>query len=176
MLIIAPRKQRGHFGGWPVTEVRPRVERRVSGVTRAIDTTPDGGEARGSEWETSNGVGKGGKRAAGEAERRDGGRVGDGFRGKEAFRDVKGESKVAREGGSGGAYQVPALKPPPCHQANVKDYKKTSTLELVVFLDELYIISVATGGTKSNISTIGAYQFDDFHLKEKAQKLSFFNW
>ncbi|KAK8623812.1 hypothetical protein V6N13_065175 [Hibiscus sabdariffa] len=103
MLIIAPRKQRGHFGGWPVTEVRPRVEWGVSGVPGAIDATPDGGEARGSERETSDCVGKGGKRAAGEAERRDGGRVGDGFRGKEAFRDVTRESKVAREGGGGGA-------------------------------------------------------------------------
>ncbi|BBG92544.1 peptide transporter 3, partial [Prunus dulcis] len=33
-----------------------------------------------------------------------------------------------------------------------------------------------TGGTKPNISTIGADQFDDFDPKEKNQKLSFFNW
>ncbi|KAK8703910.1 hypothetical protein V6N13_047552 [Hibiscus sabdariffa] len=101
MLIIAPGKQRGHFGGRPVTEVRPRIERRVSGVSGAVDAAPDGGEARGGERETSNGVGKRGK-TAGEAERRDGRRAGDGFGGDEAFGDVKGESKVAREGGRGG--------------------------------------------------------------------------
>ncbi|KAL0392697.1 UNVERIFIED_CONTAM: protein NRT1/ PTR FAMILY 5.2 [Sesamum radiatum] len=33
-----------------------------------------------------------------------------------------------------------------------------------------------TGGTKPNISTIGADQFDEFEPKEKAHKLSFFNW
>ncbi|GMJ01994.1 ARABIDOPSIS THALIANA PEPTIDE TRANSPORTER 3, NRT1/ PTR family 5.2, peptide transporter 3 [Hibiscus trionum] len=71
---------------------------------------------------------------------------------------------------------VPGLKPPPCHQANVEDCKKASTLQLAVFFGGLYIIAVATGGTKPNISTIGADQFDDFHPKEKAQKLSFFNW
>ncbi|GJZ36371.1 NRT1/ PTR family 5.2-like protein [Tanacetum coccineum] len=37
-------------------------------------------------------------------------------------------------------------------------------------------IVVGTGGTKPNISTIGADQFDDFDPKEKNQKLSFFNW
>ncbi|KAK8548659.1 hypothetical protein V6N13_054563 [Hibiscus sabdariffa] len=71
---------------------------------------------------------------------------------------------------------VPGLKPPPCHLANVEDCKKASTLELAVFFGALYILAVGTGGTKPNISTIGADQFDDFHPKEKAQKLSFFNW
>ncbi|KAE8734979.1 Protein NRT1/ PTR FAMILY 5.2 [Hibiscus syriacus] len=71
---------------------------------------------------------------------------------------------------------VPGLKPPPCHQANVEDCKKASTLQLAVFFGGLYIIAFATGGTKPNISTIGADQFDDFNPKEKAQKLSFFNW
>jgi len=40
----------------------------------------------------------------------------------------------------------------------------------------LYIIALGTGGTKPNISTMGADQFDDFEPKERAQKLSFFNW
>ncbi|KAL9667821.1 hypothetical protein QQ045_002189 [Rhodiola kirilowii] len=40
----------------------------------------------------------------------------------------------------------------------------------------LYTLTIGTGGTKPNISTIGADQFDDFHPKEKSQKLSFFNW
>ncbi|XP_017975434.1 PREDICTED: protein NRT1/ PTR FAMILY 5.2 [Theobroma cacao] len=71
---------------------------------------------------------------------------------------------------------VPGLKPPPCHQANVDDCKKASTLQLAVFFGALYTLAVGTGGTKPNISTIGADQFDDFHHREKAQKLSFFNW
>ncbi|XP_010058991.2 protein NRT1/ PTR FAMILY 5.3-like [Eucalyptus grandis] len=33
-----------------------------------------------------------------------------------------------------------------------------------------------TSGTKPNISPIGANQFDDFDTKEKAHKLSFFDW
>ncbi|GLT77702.1 hypothetical protein SLA2020_492640 [Shorea laevis] len=71
---------------------------------------------------------------------------------------------------------LPSLKPPPCAQSNVEDCKKASTLQLGVFFGALYILAVGTGGTKPNISTIGADQFDDFHPKEKAQKLSFFNW
>ncbi|XVF38508.1 hypothetical protein REPUB_Repub20aG0108000 [Reevesia pubescens] len=71
---------------------------------------------------------------------------------------------------------VPGLKPPRCHEANVEDCKKASTLELAVFFGALYTLAIGTGGTKPNISTIGADQFDDFHPKEKAHKLSFFNW
>jgi peptide/histidine transporter 3/4 len=40
----------------------------------------------------------------------------------------------------------------------------------------LYVLAVGTGGTKPNISTIGADQFDEFDPKEKLQKASFFNW
>ncbi|XP_059653278.1 protein NRT1/ PTR FAMILY 5.2-like [Cornus florida] len=75
------------------------------------------------------------------------------------------------------AVSVPGLKPPPCAaDVNPADCKKASTLELGVFYTALYILGVGTGGTKPNISTIGADQFDDFEPKEKAQKLSFFNW
>ncbi|GLT42119.1 hypothetical protein SLA2020_161390 [Shorea laevis] len=71
---------------------------------------------------------------------------------------------------------LPALKPPSCTQSNAGDCKKASTLQLAVFFGALYTLAVGTGGTKPNISTIGADQFDDFHPKEKAHKLSFFNW
>ncbi|XP_059653258.1 protein NRT1/ PTR FAMILY 5.2-like [Cornus florida] len=75
------------------------------------------------------------------------------------------------------AVSVPGLKPPPCAEdVNPTDCKKASTLELAVFYTALYILGIGTGGTKPNISTIGADQFDDFKPKEKAQKLSFFNW
>ncbi|KAL5729580.1 hypothetical protein ACHQM5_002510 [Ranunculus cassubicifolius] len=71
---------------------------------------------------------------------------------------------------------ISALRPPPCHEANVADCKEASTLQLAVFYTALYILAIGTGGTKPNISTIGADQFDDFDPKEKVQKLSFFNW
>ncbi|XP_027118855.1 protein NRT1/ PTR FAMILY 5.2 isoform X1 [Coffea arabica] len=74
------------------------------------------------------------------------------------------------------AVSVPGFRPPPCHAANVSDCPKATTLELAVFYTALYILAVGTGGTKPNISTIGADQFDDFDPKEKIQKLSFFNW
>ncbi|GLU08211.1 hypothetical protein SLE2022_251350 [Rubroshorea leprosula] len=71
---------------------------------------------------------------------------------------------------------LPALKPPSCTQSNAGDCKRASTLQLAVYFGALYTLAVGTGGTKPNISTIGADQFDDFHPKEKAHKLSFFNW
>ncbi|KAL5542326.1 hypothetical protein UlMin_010036, partial [Ulmus minor] len=74
------------------------------------------------------------------------------------------------------AVSLPSLKPPPCHDLNIENCKKASTLQLAVFYGALYTLAIGTGGTKPNISTIGADQFDDFHPKEKAQKLSFFNW
>lgn len=71
---------------------------------------------------------------------------------------------------------LPGLKPPPCKDVNSQDCKKASTLQLGIFFAALYTLAVGTGGTKPNISTIGADQFDEFEPKEKAHKLSFFNW
>ncbi|KAB5545132.1 hypothetical protein DKX38_013244 [Salix brachista] len=71
---------------------------------------------------------------------------------------------------------LPALRPPPCNDANTNNCREASTMQLAVFFGALYTLAVGTGGTKPNISTIGADQFDDFHPKEKAHKLSFFNW
>ncbi|PIN23005.1 H+/oligopeptide symporter [Handroanthus impetiginosus] len=73
------------------------------------------------------------------------------------------------------AVSVPGLRPPPCPNPNTTEPKAT-TLELTAFYSALYIVALGTGGTKPNISTIGADQFDDFNPKEKAQKLSFLNW
>ncbi|KAK9087807.1 hypothetical protein Syun_030201 [Stephania yunnanensis] len=69
-----------------------------------------------------------------------------------------------------------SLRPPPCHEEDVTKCKQASPLQLGVFFTSLYILSIGTGGTKPNISTIGADQFDEFDPKEKAHKLSFFNW
>jgi len=71
---------------------------------------------------------------------------------------------------------LPSLKPAECHEMDVTKCKKASTQTLIVFYTALYILAVGTGGTKPNISTIGADQFDDFDPKEKELKLSFFNW
>ncbi|XP_054807777.1 protein NRT1/ PTR FAMILY 5.2-like isoform X2 [Prosopis cineraria] len=69
-----------------------------------------------------------------------------------------------------------SLKPPPCTDTDVTMCSKASPLQLAVFYGALYTLAIGTGGTKPNISTIGADQFDDFDPKEKVQKLSFFNW
>ncbi|KAK7356635.1 hypothetical protein VNO80_15910 [Phaseolus coccineus] len=74
------------------------------------------------------------------------------------------------------AVSLPSLKPPQCFDKDVAKCAKASTLQLAVFYGALYTLAVGTGGTKPNISTIGADQFDDFHPKEKFHKLSFFNW
>ncbi|KAL5219126.1 hypothetical protein ABZP36_019810 [Zizania latifolia] len=68
---------------------------------------------------------------------------------------------------------IPSLKPPPC---NGSVCPPVSSLQLGVYFGGLYIIAFGNGGTKPNISTIGADQFDEFHPREKMQKLSFFNW
>lgn len=76
------------------------------------------------------------------------------------------------------AVSVPALKPPSCgHEIKEADCnKEASPFKKGIFYCALYIVALGTGGTKPNISTMGADQFDDFEPKERAQKLSFFNW
>ncbi|KAL8161948.1 hypothetical protein V2J09_013437 [Rumex salicifolius] len=74
------------------------------------------------------------------------------------------------------AVSVPGLKPSPCVSSDATECKKATTVQLAVFFGALYTLAVGTGGTKPNISTMGADQFDEFDPKEKAHKLSFFNW
>ncbi|KAL0693344.1 hypothetical protein Bca4012_060524 [Brassica carinata] len=71
---------------------------------------------------------------------------------------------------------MPGIKPPECSTANAETCEKTSFLQLAVFFGALYTLAIGTGGTKANISTIGADQFDETDPKEKIQKMSFFNW
>ncbi|XP_056172614.1 protein NRT1/ PTR FAMILY 5.2-like [Syzygium oleosum] len=76
------------------------------------------------------------------------------------------------------AVSLPSLRPPSC-ASGIKEEEcnnHASPLHIGIFYFALYIIAVGTGGTKPNISTMGADQFDDFEPKERAQKLSFFNW
>ncbi|XP_061343377.1 protein NRT1/ PTR FAMILY 5.2-like [Gastrolobium bilobum] len=75
------------------------------------------------------------------------------------------------------AVSLPALRPPPCAQGvEDKDCQRASSLQVGIFFFALYIIAAGTGGTKPNISTMGADQFDEFEPKERSQKLSFYNW
>nr|AQX43153.1 NPF family transporter [Pinus pinaster] len=73
------------------------------------------------------------------------------------------------------AVSLPSLRPPEC-KSEYKLCEKASKFQVGVFYSALYILAVGTGGTKPNISTMGADQFDDFDIKEKHQKFSFFNW
>ncbi|XP_057721175.1 protein NRT1/ PTR FAMILY 5.2-like isoform X1 [Arachis stenosperma] len=75
------------------------------------------------------------------------------------------------------AVSVRALRPPPC-PVGVDDANcpRATKLQLGIFFLALYTIAVGTGGTKPNISTMGADQFDEFEPKERHHKLSFFNW
>ena len=75
------------------------------------------------------------------------------------------------------AVSLPALKPPPCAQGMAdEDCQRATSLQVGILFLALYIIAAGTGGTKPNISTMGADQFDEFEPKERAHKLSFFNW
>ena len=73
---------------------------------------------------------------------------------------------------------LPSLKPPSCgkYVTYLDCDKRASSFQVGIFYCALYIIALGTGGTKPNISTMGADQFDDSEPKEKAHKLSFFNW
>jgi len=73
------------------------------------------------------------------------------------------------------AVSLPSLRPPEC-ESDSNLCEKASKLQIGIFYLALYVLAVGTGGTKPNISTMGADQFDAFDPKEKHQKLSFFNW
>ncbi|KAM3213973.1 hypothetical protein ACQJBY_066412 [Aegilops geniculata] len=52
-----------------------------------------------------------------------------------------------------------------------------ATRQQVAFLyAALYTMAIGAGGTKPNISTFGADQFDDYDAREREVKASFFNW
>lgn len=76
------------------------------------------------------------------------------------------------------AVSVPALRPPSCGPGVKSEdcNKPASRFQVGFFYCALYVIALGTGGTKPNISTMGADQFDDYDPKERSQKLSFFNW
>ncbi|ERN18925.1 hypothetical protein AMTRI_Chr07g25030 [Amborella trichopoda] len=75
---------------------------------------------------------------------------------------------------------LPALRPPACnsniHDCTAGSAPHASTFQIGIFYFALYVLAIGTGGTKPNISTMGADQFDESDPKERKQKLSFFNW
>ncbi|KAM7275937.1 hypothetical protein ACFE04_017803 [Oxalis oulophora] len=70
------------------------------------------------------------------------------------------------------AVSIKSLKPTCTHGI----CSKASPLQITYFYLSLYIIAIGAGGTKPNISTFGADQFDDYNPYEKELKDSFFNW
>lgn len=72
------------------------------------------------------------------------------------------------------AVSITKLKPPPCKEKETCE--KASSQQLAIFFIGLYTIALANGGTKPNVTTFGANQFDESDPKEKLQKHSFFNW
>ncbi|XP_057840358.2 protein NRT1/ PTR FAMILY 5.3-like [Cryptomeria japonica] len=72
------------------------------------------------------------------------------------------------------AVSLKSLKPPEC--PSNEGCKKASSLQVGIFYFALYLLALGQGGTRPNISTFGADQFDDLHPKEKIYKNSFFNW
>ncbi|KAK8941382.1 Peptide transporter PTR3-B [Platanthera zijinensis] len=70
---------------------------------------------------------------------------------------------------------LPLLRPPPCEPLSAEDCK-IGGFHATIFFIALYTIALGAGGTKPNITTLGADQFDVHCPKERLQKLSFFNW
>ncbi|KAK3405187.1 hypothetical protein EUGRSUZ_K01436 [Eucalyptus grandis] len=73
---------------------------------------------------------------------------------------------------------LPSLSPPSCGPG-VKEEDcnlKATPFQVGFFYFALYIIALGNGGTKPNISSMGADQFDEFEPRERVQKASFFNW
>ncbi|XP_023540060.1 protein NRT1/ PTR FAMILY 5.6-like [Cucurbita pepo subsp. pepo] len=66
---------------------------------------------------------------------------------------------------------VPSLKA--CGSEPCDEPRK---LHEVLFFTAIYLISVGTGGHKPSLESFGADQFDDDHVEERKQKMSFFNW
>ncbi|KAI6668773.1 hypothetical protein NL676_007178 [Syzygium grande] len=73
---------------------------------------------------------------------------------------------------------LPSLSPPSCGPG-VKEEDcnlKATPFQVGFFYFALYVIAFGNGGTKPNISSMGADQFDNFEPRERVQKASFFNW
>jgi len=66
---------------------------------------------------------------------------------------------------------VPSLKP-----LNNEISDERSKVHEVVFYLALYSLALGSGGFRPCSQSFGADQFDDDHLQERKEKMSFFNW
>ncbi|XP_004492370.1 protein NRT1/ PTR FAMILY 5.6-like [Cicer arietinum] len=67
---------------------------------------------------------------------------------------------------------LPILKS--CNHTNMCNEPRK--IHEVVFFLAIYMISLGTGGHKPSLESFGADQFDEDHIEERKQKMSFFNW
>ncbi|KAJ1384283.1 Proton-dependent oligopeptide transporter family [Sesbania bispinosa] len=67
---------------------------------------------------------------------------------------------------------LPSLRP--CDHTNM--CTEPRRIHEVVFFLAIYLISIGTGGHKPSLESFGADQFDEDHVEERRQKMSFFNW
>ncbi|KAG0587899.1 hypothetical protein KC19_2G199600 [Ceratodon purpureus] len=67
-----------------------------------------------------------------------------------------------------GSLQPPQCAAPPCESATPSD--------LAVLYVGLYLIALGSGGLKPCLSSLGADQFDETHLKERRLSSVYFNW
>ncbi|CAJ2670568.1 unnamed protein product [Trifolium pratense] len=67
---------------------------------------------------------------------------------------------------------LPSLKP--CDHTNM--CSEPRKIHEVFFFLAIYLISIGTGGHKPSLESFGADQFDEDHIEERKQKMSFFNW
>ncbi|VAI80763.1 unnamed protein product [Triticum turgidum subsp. durum] len=69
-----------------------------------------------------------------------------------------------------------SLKPLHPHCTADGDCAPATRQQVAFFYAALYTVAIGAGGTKPNVSTFGADQFDDFDAREREIKASFFNW
>ncbi|XP_020200807.1 protein NRT1/ PTR FAMILY 5.1-like [Aegilops tauschii subsp. strangulata] len=69
-----------------------------------------------------------------------------------------------------------SLKPLHPHCTADGDCAPATRRQVAFFYAALYTMAVGAGGTKPNVSTFGADQFDDLDVREREIKASFFNW
>ena len=70
-----------------------------------------------------------------------------------------------------------SLRPPACELTiNGSICEPASSRQLMVLYGGLYMIALGTGGIKSNVSGLGADQFEDGCEKGRQKMQSYFNW
>ena len=70
-----------------------------------------------------------------------------------------------------------SLRPPPCELTiNGSICEPASSHQIMVLYGGLYMIALGTGGIKSNVSGLGADQFEDGCEKGRQTMQSYFNW